>query len=90
MKALTFWRGVLLAIVISVVGAVLHTALAKMFGSASSLRLIILGAALSYVLTLLTCGRYITDQSVIKCHTPTPSPAAAAKKRGPRNCWTQP
>lgn len=56
MKTLSFWRGVLLGIVISVVGAVLHTVLAKMFGSASSLRLIILGAALSYVLTLLTCG----------------------------------
>ena len=53
MKALTFWRGVLLAVLISVVAAVLHTVLAKMLGSAISLRLVILVAALSFVLALL-------------------------------------
>lgn len=56
MKALTFWRGVLLAIVISVVGAVLHMVLAKVFGSATTLRLVILVAALGYVLALLAHG----------------------------------
>lgn len=56
MKALSFWRGVLLAIVISVVGAVLHTVLAKVFGSASTLRLVVLIAGLGYVLTLLAHG----------------------------------
>ena len=56
MKPLSFWRGVLLAIVISVVGAVLHTVLAKLLGNTSSLRVVILMAGLSYVLALLANG----------------------------------
>jgi hypothetical protein len=56
MKALTFWRGALLAICISVVGAVLHTVLARILGGAISLRLVILIASLSYVLALLAHG----------------------------------
>lgn len=56
MKPLSFWRGVLLAIVISVVGAVLHTVLAKVISNASSLRIVILVAALGYLLALLAHG----------------------------------
>ncbi len=53
MKALTFWRGALLAVVISVVGAVLHALLTKVLGSGHSLRLIVLVSAMSYVLAML-------------------------------------
>lgn len=56
MKPLSFWRGVLLAIVISGVGAVLHTVLSKLLGNSSSLRIVILVATLGYVLALLAHG----------------------------------
>lgn len=56
MNALSFWRGVLLAFVISVVCTVLHTVLAEVLGSASSLRLVVLGSASIYVLALLAHG----------------------------------
>ena len=49
----SFWRSVLLALAISVVGAVLHSVLAGVFGRALSLRLVVLVVALIYVLSLL-------------------------------------
>jgi len=53
MKTLSFWRGVLLAALISVVCAVVHLVLSKAMGGSSSLRLCVLGAALIYVWALL-------------------------------------
>ena len=64
MKTTSFWREVLLAVVISVVGAVVHNVLVGFIGRALSLRLVVLLVALVYVLSLLrqsplTSGRVV-------------------------------
>jgi len=56
MKSLSFWRAVLLAILISVVSAVCHSLLSKLIGTSTSLRLCVLGAALIYVWAMLAHG----------------------------------
>lgn len=56
MKPLSFWRGVALAALISVVGALLGTLLTPVLGTALTLRLIVLLAAGSYLLALLAHG----------------------------------
>ena len=53
MKPMNFWRALLLAAAISVIGAVLHSVLPSLFGNASSLRLTLLTAAAIYLLALL-------------------------------------
>lgn len=56
MKTLSLWRGIGIAVVISVVGWVLHSVLAGVLGSALSVRLCVLVAALIYLLALLAHG----------------------------------
>jgi hypothetical protein len=53
MKTPSFWREVLLALVISVGGAVVHNVLAGFIGRALSLRVVVLLVAMVYVLSLL-------------------------------------
>ncbi|GMU44208.1 MAG: hypothetical protein IT479_06275 [Xanthomonadales bacterium] len=53
MNAIPFWRGVLLALLLSIVGAVLHAVAAPWIGSALSLRLSLLLVATLYVFALL-------------------------------------
>ena len=49
----SFWRSVLLALALSIVGAVLHSVLAGIFGRGLSLRLVVLAVSAIYVLGLL-------------------------------------
>lgn len=53
MTATAFGRQLLLALAISAVGAVMHSALASIFGSAIAIRLTLLTVALIYLLSLL-------------------------------------
>jgi len=57
MKTPTFLEGVLVALVASLVGSVLFTALAPSLGSAAVLRLLISGIGLGYLLYLLRRSR---------------------------------
>ncbi len=53
MKSLSFWPAVALALAISAAGWVLHAVCASMVGSALSLRMVVLAAAMLQVLALL-------------------------------------
>ena len=53
MRTLTFWPGVALALAISAAGWMLHAVCASLIGSALSLRLVVLIAAMLQVLALL-------------------------------------